>query len=187
MGRPRRQAAPGTRAITTTVTWPVVLVVLGVAACERSARSTPSEAPRAADDWRCYVRDPQQPALPQGDVTHTRQRLVEGRLETESVHVQAGRAGATRLVFTPIEDRLEATFGGVTVTPRLLAPDASHWTLAYSDPASGLEFTEESRVAAGVLTVTSTDPGEDGPVTTPVRFVPASCATVVAELAKHPG
>lgn len=127
-----------------------------------------------------------EPALPQGDVTHTRQRLVDGGITIESVHVQAGRGGATRLAFKPVGDHLEATLAGVVVTAKLLKPDASHWTLSYNDPASGLTFSEESVLAKGVLTVTSTDPGEGQPVTTPVRFLPTSCAVVVAELAKYP-
>lgn len=174
--------------MTPCVNWLVLLVWIALPGCERSSAPAPvaGEAARAPDAWRCYVRDPREPARPQGDVTHTRQRLIDGRLELESVHVQAGRAGATRLVFTPVGDHLEAVFGGVTVTVRLQAPDASRWALAYSDPASGLEFTEENVVADGVLTVTSTDPGEAGPVKTPVRFVPAACSIVVAELAKHP-
>lgn len=168
-------------------------LILALGGCEREPRppATP-ETPEtrtapATDAWRCFARDPSQPALPQGDVTHTRQRLAGGTLAVETVHVQAGRAGATRLVFEPRNGRLETTFGGVPVAATLHAPDASRWSLSYADPASGLEFTEDNVIdASGVLTVTSTDPGDDGPVTTAVRFVPTSCSNVVAELAKYP-
>lgn len=136
--------------------------------------------------WKCFARHPDEPPLPQGDVTHTRQRLRAGRLEVESVHVQAGRGGATRLVFEPAGDHLEARFGGVTMTATLLAPDGARWILSYRDPASGVELTEESRLVDDGLTVTSTDPGEGGPVTTTVRFVSTPCANVVAELARYP-
>lgn len=137
------------------------------------------------DGWRCFERDASQPPLPQGDVTHTRQRLRDGVLEVETVHVQAGRGGATRLRFAPAGDHLETTFGGAPVKVTLGAPDASRWTLSYAD-RDGLTFTEENVIENGVLTVTSNDPGESGPVTSQVRFVPTACSNVVAELAKYP-
>jgi hypothetical protein len=173
-----------------------LLPLLGLlAACEKSTpkpATVGNELKPAPGDWQCFVRDPNEPDLPQGNVTHTRQRLIDGRLEVESVNVQLGNGGATRLVFRPTGDHgsrptLEAKLGGVTVTAKLLAPDASHWSLSYRDPESKLEFAEEDTLAGGVLTVISTDSSDSGPVKTAVKYVPASCDVVVAELAKYPG
>jgi len=152
--------------------------------CEKSAPPS-AVAATTSDGWRCFERAAGQPPLPQGDVTHTRQRVKDGALEVETVHVQAGRGGATRLRFVPAGDHLEATFEGVPVKVTLHAQDGSRWTLAYAD-RQGLTFTEDNVIENGALTVTSNDPGESGPVTTQVRFVPTACANVVAELAKYP-
>ena len=161
-----------------------ILVVL--AACERTS-SPPSPPEPDASGWRCYTRDPKQPALPQGDVTHTRNRYVDGRLELESVNNQGGMGGALRLVFKPAGDHLEADFRGVPIKVKLDTPDGVNWTLSYDDPAAGLSFQETNRVKDGVLTVTSTDPdGQGSAEVTPVRFLPAPCSVVVAELAKYP-
>lgn len=153
----------------------------------------PSVPPPAASAWRCFVLDPKEPELPQGNVTHTKQRLIDGRLETANVHIQNGRAGATRVVYRPagalLGNRLESDFHGVTIVAELHQADASHWTLDYHDPSSGWRFTDESRIDASGLTITSTDPapaGESGAVTTTVHFLPAPCEVVDAALARHP-
>ncbi|MDX2094075.1 MAG: hypothetical protein SFX73_39960 [Kofleriaceae bacterium] len=150
--------------------------------------SGPANAPALEADpsgWRCYTRDPAQPALPQGDVTHTRSRFADGRLELESINTQGGQAGATRIVFTPVGDHLEANFRGVPVLVRMDTLD--NWTLSYSDPKSGLAFQEKNKVVNGVLTVTTTEPTADGSAReTAVRYLAAPCSVVVAELAKYP-
>jgi len=158
--------------------------ILVLAACTRSAGDA---APAASPDgWLCFVRDPAAPELAQGSVSHVRQRVIDGRLETESAFVRAGHGGASRLVFQPTGDHLEAVVHGVQATARLLAPDGSHWVLSYSDPKRDVTFSENSMIAGGVLTVTSIDPSASGPASPPVRFVAASCDVVVAELAKYP-
>ncbi len=160
------------------------LGVLVLAACSKSAGApAPAVSP---DGWLCFARDPAATELAQGSVSHVRQRVIDGRLETESVFVQAGRGGASRLVFQPAGDHLEAVVRGVPATARLLAPDGSHWVLSYSDPARGLTFSENSMIASDVLTVTSIDASAPGPTSAPVRFLAASCDVVVAELAKYP-
>lgn len=160
-----------------------ILAVL--AACSgSSSRAAPEVDPSG---WRCYARDPKEPALPQGDVTYTRNRYVEGRLELESINNQGGMVGVTRLVLAPAGDHLEATLRGVKVTVKLDTPDGQSWTLSYSDPASGLAFEEKNTVNAGVLTVVSTELGGEGSgQVTAVRYLPTACSIVVAELAKYP-
>ena len=151
-----------------------------VAACAKDGKPSPAAAP--ADGWQCFARDPAEPDQPQGNVGFIRQRVIEGRIETDSVFVQGGAGGATRLVLTPKGDHLEATLKGQLVTARLLVADGSHWILSYKDDAHGLSFDEDSVIAGGILTVTSMDGGEK----TAVKFIPASCDVVVAELAKYP-
>jgi hypothetical protein len=159
-----------------------ILTVL--VACGGGSSKGPAIQPDPSG-WRCYTRDPNQPALPQGDVTHTRSRYADGKLELESINNQGGQAGVTRLVFSPVGDHLEANFRGVAVLVRMDTPD--NWTLSYNDPASGLSFQEKNKVENGVLTVTSIDPTEDGSAKeTAVRYLPAPCSVVVAELAKYP-
>lgn len=169
----RRGKSPG-------VKWMLLVVALG--ACEKA--DAPASAPSTSDGWRCFARDPKQPATPQGDVSFTRQRYADGTLAIETVHEQAGIAGATRLVFTQRGDALTTTFRGATVTATLDTPDASRWTMTYTDP-KGLKFTEANAIQDGVLTVTSSTPGDTAPTTT--RYLAASCSVVVAELAKYPG
>lgn len=159
--------------------WLVLLV-----GCEKQAAPA-AVASTTSDGWRCFERDASQPPLPQGDVTHTRQRVKDGALEVETVHVQAGRGGATRLRFTPAGDHLETTFEGTTLRVKLHAADGARWTLSYTD-RDGQIFTEDNAIEPGGLTVTSTDPGESGTVTTRVRFLPSACANVIAELARFP-
>ncbi len=118
----------------------------------------------------------------EGNITHLRQRVIEGRIETDSVFVRGTTGGATRLVLTPVGDHLEATVRGQTVTARLLAADGSHWTLSYRDTSKGFVLDEDSTLVGGVLTVTSIDPTQK----TAVRYLPASCDVVVAQLANYP-
>jgi len=154
-----------------------------LAACSKGPKPAPAADP---DGWQCFARDPAEPDLPQGNVQYLRQRLIAGRIETDSVFVQGGAGGATRLVLKPVGDHLEATLRGQTVTARLLVADGSHWTLSYRDTSRGLVFDEDSMLADGVLTVTSIDPGDKAPTKTAVRYLPASCDVVVAELARYP-
>ncbi|MBL0216186.1 MAG: hypothetical protein IPQ07_20165 [Myxococcales bacterium] len=154
-------------------------IIFMLAACSRTEKPAPAAAP---DGWQCFTRDPGEPDRPDGNVTHLRQRVIEGRIESDSVFVQGGSGGATRLVLKPVGDHLEATLRGQTVTARLLVADGSHWTLSYRDTGKGLVFDEDSVVTDGVLTVTSIDAQQK----TAVRFVPTSCDVVVAELAKYP-
>jgi hypothetical protein len=144
--------------------------------------------PAPSAEWRCFVADPRTPELPQGNVTHAKHRWIEGRFETANVHRQAGRAGATRIVYQPVGDRFEATLGDGQLVLTRLALDGSHWHLHFRDPASGWEFSDESKVDADGMTITSTDPQPDGapPKRTELRFVPAPCADVDAALAQHP-
>lgn len=158
-----------------------------------SPAQQPSAPEPAPGTWRCFVVNPNQPELPQGNVTHTKQRLIDGHLETANVHVQHGRAGATRVVYRPagglLGNRLESDFHGVTMVAELHQADASHWTLTYHDPSSGWRFTDESRIDTNGLSITSTDPGppgEDSVVKTTVHFLPAPCEVVDAALARHP-
>jgi hypothetical protein len=166
---------------------PMLFILVG---CD----STKASQPAQTGEWRCFVMDPKTPELLQGNVTHTKQRLHDGRLETQNVHIQAGRAGSTRLVYRPVGDHLEATLGAGTIVARLEAPDATRWTLHYRD-ASGWEFTDEFVIDDTGLTITSIDPKHEleikagakkGSKKTVVRFLPASCDVVDAELAKHP-
>ena len=157
------------------------LAFLALAACEKA--DAPASAPATSDGWRCFARDAKQPVVPQGDVTFTRQRYAGGTLSVESVHEQAGGAGATRLVFETKDGGLQTTFRGATVRATLDAPDASRWTMTYTDP-KGLTFTERNEITDGVLTVTSTDPANEQPTT--LRYTATPCSNVVAELAKYP-
>jgi hypothetical protein len=151
-----------------------------LAACAKDGKPAPAAA--SADGWQCFARDPAEPDQPQGNVAFIRQRVIQGRIESDSVFVQSGAGGATRLVLTPNGDHLEATLKGQLVTARLLVADGSHWILSYKDDAHGLSFDEDSVIAGGILTVTSMDGGAK----TAVKFIPASCDVVVAELAKYP-
>lgn len=171
-------------------------IQLVVAACGAASlmagcgKSDPSAASptTSADGWQCFQRDPAQPAAAQGNITFVRQRLIEGHLEADSVF-EAGAGsggGASRLVFKPAGDHLEAQVKGVAMTARLLTADAAHWVLSYAAPGHGRTFSEDSVLADGVLTVTSIDPSGDPPTRTPVRFLPASCDAVVAALAAYP-
>jgi hypothetical protein len=161
------------------------VVVIAVAGCGSSSSPSGTPAPDPSG-WRCYVHDPKQPVDPAGWVTHTRNRYVDGRLELESVN-NRGPGGAMRLVFAPAGDHLEARLQGVLVTVKLDTPDGLNWTLSYDDPATGLSFQEADTVKDGVLSVTSTDPdGHGGAKVTELRFLPAPCSVVAAELAKYP-
>jgi hypothetical protein len=113
-----------------------------------------------------------------------KQRLVDGRLEDQNVHEQGGHRGATRLVYRPVGDHLEAMFQGTAIVARLIEPDGSRWTLHFA--GDGMEFTDETSIAHGVLTVTSTDQTERGPEVTVVRFLPVGCDVVDSELANYP-
>ena len=119
-------------------------------------------------------------------VTHVRQRVIEGRIETESVMFTGKGGGANRMVLKPVGDHLEDARAGGMITARLLAPDGSHWTLAFRPQAgSGAmnqPFDEDSMINDGVLTVTSMVGGGK----TVIRYPAASCDVVVAELAKYP-
>ncbi len=138
------------------------------------------------DGWRCFVLDPADTNPEHQLVTHVRQRVIEGRIETDSVMFMGKGGGANRMVLHPVGDHLEDTRGGGAITARLLAADGSHWTLAFRPPAgSGAmnqPFDEDSVIADGVLTVTSMVGGGK----TVIRYVPTSCDVVVAELAKYP-
>jgi hypothetical protein len=155
-------------------------MVLALAACSRSSRE-PAPA-TSADGWQCFARDPAEPMREEGTITHLRQRVIDGRIETDSVFVRGTAGGATRLVLAPVGDHLEATVRGQTVTARLLTADGSHWTLSYRDTSKGFVLDEDSMLADGVLTVTSIDPMQK----TAVRYLPASCDVVVAALASYP-
>ncbi len=157
-----------------------LFVALALAACSKSTRE-PAPAPMA-DGWQCFARDPADPMREEGNITHLRQRVIDGRIESDSVFVRGTAGGATRLVLTPVGDHLEATLRGQTVTARLLAVDGSHWTLSYRDTSKGLVLDEDSMLADGVLTVTSIDPTQR----TTSRFLPGSCDIVVAALANYP-
>jgi hypothetical protein len=168
------------------------LILLLSAACHTGTSSGTTLPPRTAaqanGEWKCYVVDPKEPSLPQGNVTHQKQRLVDGRLEFQSVHVQFGKAGATRLVFSPVGDHLETVYRGVTMIAKLRgdARDPMHWTLHYADPMNGLEFSEESVSDRVGLTVISIDRHGDAIARSNVRFLSAPCTQVDAELAKYP-
>ena len=130
-----------------------------------------SPKPPGPGEWHCFTRHPGDPA---GGVTHVRQRIVEGRIESDAVYP----GGASRLVLTPKGDHLEGTVKGTAVTARLLAADGSHWMLSIPG-----RLDEDSTIdGGGMLTVTSMEAGTK----TIARFLPASCDIVVAELAKYP-
>jgi len=97
-----------------------------------------------------------------------------------------------RVVHLLVDFRFELladfTLGRVPITIKLDTPDATSWVLRYDDPVAKVTFQEKNVVANDILTVTSIDPGEAGKAATetPVRFLPAPCSVVVAELAKYP-
>jgi hypothetical protein len=129
--------------------------------------------------------DPETPKLHQGNVTHRKERLVNGRLETQGVHNVRGHTGATRIVYEKVGDHLEATFNDGVLVVTLLNPDGTHWMMRYSDP-HGWTFTDETEMVPGGATIKSTDNSPTGPVVTVVRFLDAPCSVVDAELAKYP-
>ena len=149
------------------------LALLGfLAACGSKEASPPQPVPPAAPgDWHCFTRHPGDPA---GGVSHVRQRVVEGRIESDAVFP----GGASRLVLSPKGEQLVGTVKGTAVTARLLVADGSHWMLTIPG-----RLDEDNTIDAdGVLTVTSHEAGTK----TVARFLPASCDVVVAELAKYP-
>lgn len=135
------------------------------------SKEAPAPPPPGPGDWHCFSRHPGEPA---GGVTHVRQRVIEGRIESDAVFA----GGASRLVLRPKGDHLEGTVKGTAVTARLLVADGSHWMLSIPG-----RLDEDNTIDAdGILTVTSMEAGTK----TIARFVPASCDVVVAELAKYP-
>lgn len=148
----------------------LVGVLVGfIVAC--GSKDTPAVKPPAPGDWQCFARHPQDPA---GGVTHVRQRVVDGRIESDAVFP----GGASRLVLSPKGDHLEGTAKGTAVTARLLTADGSHWLLTIPG-----RLDEDSTIDAdGMLTVTSMEAGTK----TIARFLPASCDVVVAALASYP-
>lgn len=135
------------------------------------SKEAPPPSRSAADGWQCFARHPGDPA---GGVTHVRQRVVDGRIESDAVFP----GGASRLVLAPKGDHLEGTVKGTAVTARLLGADGSHWMLTIPG-----RLDEDSTIDGdGMLTVTSMEAGTK----TIARFLPASCDVVVAELAKYP-
>ena len=146
----------------------LALVGILVACGSNDAPPKPAAAP---DGWQCWARHPGDPA---GGVTHVRQRVIDGRIESDAVFP----GGASRLVLAPKGDHLEGTVKGTAVTARLLAADGSHWILTIPG-----RLDEDSTVDAdGLLTVTSMEAGTK----TISRFLPASCDIVVAQLAAYP-
>jgi len=129
--------------------------------------------------------DPKTPTLHQGNVTHRKERLENGRLETQNVYTVRGHTGATRIVYEKVGDHLEATFGAGVLVVTLLNPEGTHWLMRYSD-SRGWTYTDETEVVPGGVTIRSTDESPDGPVVTVGRFLDAPCAVVDAELAKYP-
>ena len=162
--------------------WRVGLLVL--AACSKTAN--PEAVTASPDGWQCFVLDPADTNPEHQLVTHVRQRVIEGRIETESVLFTGKGGGANRMVLEPVGDHLEDARRGGMITARLLASDGSHWTLAFRPQAgSGAmnqPFDEDSLIDGGVLTVTSMVGGGK----TVIRYPAASCDVVVAELAKYP-
>ncbi len=157
---------------------------LVLAACSKTAKPEGLEV--SPDGWRCFVLDPTDTNPEHQLVTHLRQRVIEGRIETDSVMVTGKGGGANRMVLSPVGDHLEDARGGGMITARLLAADGTHWTLAFR-PAAGSgalnqAFDEDSVIERGVLSVTSMVGGAK----TVIQYVPASCDVVVAELAKYP-
>ena len=136
-------------------------------------QEAPPPKPAGPGEWQCFTRDPGDRSTPEAS-THTRQRVIDGRIESDAVY-----AGfATRLVLRPVGDHLEGTASGTQVIGRLLVADGSHWTLSIPG-----KFDEDSTIGAdGVLTVTTMSGGQKSVL----RYVPASCDVVVAELAKYP-
>jgi hypothetical protein len=146
------------------------LALIGILVGCGSKEAAPP-APPLPGDWQCFSRHPGDPA---GGVTHVRQRVIEGRIESDAVFP----GGASRLVLTPAGDHLEGTVKGTAVTARLLAADGSHWVLTIPG-----RLDEDSTIDSdGLLTVTSMESGTK----TVAHFVPASCDVVVVELAKYP-
>jgi hypothetical protein len=166
-----------------TKAWWLWLGVLG--ACGKTEPKPPPAA--AADGWQCFVVDPKQPVLPQGNVTHIKQRFIEGRIETANVNVQGDRTAATRLVYRKVGDHYESELSGLRLFAKLYKPDASHWAIRVVDDKLGYNFEDEMRIDATGLTVTSTEHGVEGAPKSVVKHLPAPCSVVDAELAKHPG
>ncbi len=162
--------------------WLVGLLVL--AACSKTAN--PEAVPAAPDGWQCFVLDPSDTNPEHQLVTHVRQRVIDGRLESESVMFTGKGGGANRMVLKPVADHLEDARGGGVITARLLVPDGSHWTLAFrpekGSGAMNQPFDEDSMIDSAGLTVTSMVGGAK----TVIRYPAASCDVVVAELAKYP-
>jgi hypothetical protein len=162
--------------------WRVGFVVL--AACSKTAN--PEAVPASPDGWQCFVLDPADTNPEHQLITHTRQRVVGGGIEIESVMFTGKGGGANRTRFVPVGDHLEDARGGGAITARLLTPDGSHWTLAFrpekGSGAMNQPFDEDSLIDGGALTVTSMVGGGK----TVIRYLAASCDVVVAELAKYP-
>ncbi|MBL9016023.1 MAG: hypothetical protein JNL83_17680 [Myxococcales bacterium] len=152
------------------------------------SKEAPPPKPPGPGDWQCFVLDPADTDPAHQTVTHLRQRVVAGGIESESVMFTGKGAGAHRLKLVPVGDHLEDAASGSSITARLLAADGSHWMLSFRPPAGSgamnVAFDEDSTIVDGILTVTSMIVGD--PKKTVIRYVPASCDVVVAELAKYP-
>jgi len=170
-----------------------------IAICERGtcqlarapATGANRAAPRPEEAWHCFARDPKQPAQPPDIATDLfiEQRLIDGNLERNVVFVQRGRRGAARIVFRPKGDHFETEFAaGEAIVVRLLAADASHWTEIDPDPVHHSNTILENTIDAGGLTIISTETGPSGKPSpkTSEHFLPITCATLDAELAKYP-
>jgi len=156
--------------------------------CGGNAKTAPQAVhPGAKAPWKCHVVDPEEPTREQGNVTHTKQRLLGDTLEYASVFHQYGEYGVQRLSFRRSGDVFTTSLAGVPVVATLGEKDGSRWSLRYEDPGNGITFEESMALDAdGILSVTSKDPRPDG-ITTVRRYLPASCETVDRELAKYPG
>lgn len=152
-----------------------VLLAVGLltCGCSREAQKAPP-TPVDPDGWQCFQHDP---AEGTDGVAYVRQRVVAGRVESDSVFT----GGASRLVLAPVGDHLEATVRGVKMTGHLLVPDGTHWTVSFEAPKGG-QVDEDSVVEGGILTVTSMQGGARASA----RYVPVSCDAVVAALAQYP-
>jgi hypothetical protein len=144
--------------------------------------TTPVNHSAPAEDWICFVADPQTPTFPDGNVTHYKQRFVDGRLETRNVHAHPDRIGSTRINYVRDGDHLQLTWDTGSDIVQLFAADASRWTRHETEHGDWVA-TEE--IAIGSEGMTSTVLGRDLSISR-IHFIPAPCSVVDTELAKHP-
>jgi hypothetical protein len=163
-----------------------------VAAVACSSDKPPVNTPPAVKvgEWRCFVADPKTPVLPQGNVTHSKERLIDDAFENANVNIVKGVHGSFRGRFVRVSGtRFEQDYLRGKLVLELRRPDATSYTIRFDDPDSDWWFAEDVVIDATGETTISTDPTGEGSAVehTTTRMINAPCDVVDAELAKHPG